>query len=226
MTSLVNPGLWRGAVSWITSILLVFSSGQVVGVPAFAFVPTNLRAALLTSPFDETHQSITETAITEIDSEFFGVSRLTRPMKKAMEQIVDANAEVDQDQTTSAKHFDGESFPEGQARLASLLGDIETALTDSNAQGARSKLGQALHTIQDFYSHSNWVEMGNAGPNPVLGRASGIINRLSDQTPTCRDCIPCVNCDNNLLLASLTSGYYGARTVSSRSRLSAAMAVR
>jgi hypothetical protein len=26
---------------------------------------------------------------------------------------------------------------------------------------ARKYSGQILHTIQDFYSHSNWVEMGN-----------------------------------------------------------------
>src|SRR4029079_8800525 len=102
------------------------------------------------------HQSITTDAIKEIDAEFFGITKLTKPMKKAIEQIADADAEVDQDQVTSAKHFDGESLPEGQARVVALLSDLQTALASNNAAGARSKLGQALHTIQDFYSHSNW----------------------------------------------------------------------
>src|SRR5262249_33227654 len=160
------------------------------------FVPTNLRAALLTNPFDETHQSITENAIKELDSEFFGITKLTKPMKKASERIVDANAEVDQDQVTSAKHFDGESFPEGQARLLGLLQDIQNALGSDNALGARDALGQALHTIQDFYSHSNWVELGNGGPNSVLGRSGNAINRLAPNIPTCQACTPCFTCGN------------------------------
>jgi len=36
---------------------------------------------------------------------------------------------------------------------------------------ARNKLGRALHTLQDFYSHSNWVELG-------LGDSIGISQKL------------------------------------------------
>jgi von Willebrand factor A domain-containing protein 7 len=174
-----------------------------------AFVPTNLRAALLTSPFDETHQSITETAVKELDGEFFSIAGLTKPMKKAIERIVDADAEVDQDQVTSAKHFDGESFLEGQARVLSLLQDIQNALNADNALGARTALGQALHTIQDFYSHSNWVELGNGGPNPALGRPGNTIDRLAPGIATCQSCTPCLTCGNNIITNQLTSGYYG-----------------
>lgn len=34
---------------------------------------------------------------------------------------------------------------------------------------ARKLSGQILHTIQDFYSHSNWVEMGNTEINKYIG---------------------------------------------------------
>ena len=189
-------------------IILVLLAVQPMPL-AHAFVPTNLKAFLLTSPFDQTHQSITTDAIKEVDNEFFGITNLTKPMKKAIEEIADADAEVDQDQVTSAKHFDGESLPEGQARVVALLSEVRTALSSNNASGARSKLGQALHTIQDFYSHSNWIELGNAGPNPSLGRPGSPLNRLAPNIPTCVDCTPCFSCTNNITTSSLTSGYYG-----------------
>src|SRR5688572_4775629 len=134
----------------ITALLILTSLVIRPTDSAKAFVPTNLKAFLLTNPFDQTHQSISGNAIKEIDSEFFGITKLTKPMKKAIEQIADANAEVDDDQTSSAKHFDGESFPEGQARVTALFQEVLTALGSNNPEGARSKLGQALHSIQDF----------------------------------------------------------------------------
>src|SRR6266850_567969 len=154
----------------LTALLIVVPTPFWSGSRVEAFVPTNLRAAVLTSPFDQTHQSITEDAIKEIDQEFFSVTKLTKSMKKAIETIADANADVDGDQTTAAKHFDGESFPEGQVRLTGLFNDITSSLSSSNAQGARKALGQALHTIQDFYSHSNWVENNGSAPNPLVGQ--------------------------------------------------------
>eukprot|EP01096_Ripella_sp_DP13-Kostka_P018070 TRINITY_DN965_c0_g1_i1.p2 TRINITY_DN965_c0_g1~~TRINITY_DN965_c0_g1_i1.p2 ORF type:complete len:772 (+),score=381.97 TRINITY_DN965_c0_g1_i1:2522-4837(+) len=41
---------------------------------------------------------------------------------------------------------------------------------ESEISEAWTMLGQALHGLQDFYSHSNWVEMGNRFPNTDLGR--------------------------------------------------------
>jgi hypothetical protein len=207
----LRPGgvLRQVAAVALAALLILTSALRGTNNSVRAFVPTNLRAALLTSPFDETHQSITEKAVKELDNEFFGITKLSKPMKKAIEQIVDADADVDKDQNTSAKHFDGESFPEGQARVLGLLQDVQNALGNDNAQGARSALGQALHTIQDFYSHSNWVELGNGSPNPILGRPGGFLNRLAADVATCQSCTPCFTCGNNLLTNQLTSGYYG-----------------
>ena len=152
-------------LSWICIALLV---AWFATEAARAFFPTNVLA--VGGLLGRSHVRITSDAIEEIDAEFFALPKLTKSMKKAIEQIADANAEVDQDQVTSAKHFDGESFPEGQARLATLLTSIQNALAADDATGARSALGGALHTIQDFYSHSNWVELGNSAPNSALGR--------------------------------------------------------
>ena len=63
----------RVALAASLSWLLVWV-GVLAPIPAHGFVPTNWRAALLTNPFDQTHESITENAVKELDSEFFGIT--------------------------------------------------------------------------------------------------------------------------------------------------------
>jgi hypothetical protein len=177
-----------------------------------AFFPTNLKAGF--GALGKSHEKITDEAITELDREFFGVNSLTSTMEAAIEKIARANADVDKDQKTASKHFDGESFPEGQQRIINLLNGIIMSLQKEDAEGARIQLGSALHTIQDFYSHSNWVELGNTVPHPGLGRPGNALNRLPATTATCRDCtdggfFSFPDCSMNLITTGLTSGYYG-----------------
>lgn len=47
--------------------------------------------------------------------------------------------------------------------------DIYKQLKEKNYSKARQLTGQILHTIHDFYSHSNWVEMGNTDINRKIG---------------------------------------------------------
>lgn len=54
-------------------------------------------------------------------------------------------------------HFDAEKFAESNNRVISFRQKIMTALASKDYNTARSLSGQVLHTIQDFYSHSNWV---------------------------------------------------------------------
>jgi hypothetical protein len=151
-----------------------------------AFWPTN--GAPHFGAFGKSHEKITGEAITELDREFFRMNNLTGTMEKAMEKIAEANAAVDDDQETAAKHFDGESFPEGQARIIALRESVIEALKNNNGEGARYALGSALHTIQDFYSHTNWFELGNREPHPGLGRPGSALNRLPATTATCKRC--------------------------------------
>ena len=63
-------------------------------------------------------------------------------------------------------------------------------------------MGQALHTLQDFYSHTNWVESGHTGANPDLGRAGRTLGPVAAEDE--------VTCDHSeLVTRNLTSGYYG-----------------
>jgi len=170
---------------------------------ALAFFPTNLKT--LGGLLGRSHEHITTDAITSFDQSTFGATTLTSSMKQAIQDIVDANALVDQDQFHSSRHFDGESSPEGQNLVTGEFARIKTDLANNDTAGARFTLGQALHSIQDFYSHSNWVETVGAFPNPSLGVPGVVIGRLPQGTATC------FAASSNLITPSpgLTSGYYG-----------------
>ena len=195
----------------VSSLIMLF----LVTLPAQAFCPKNGLLCFVTSKSagSRTHQDITQKTIEDLDKSYFSVTKLTASMQKALDQIIEGNAKVDEDQTTSAKHFDGENVAGAQTRLATLKQNILDALrTDPiNATGARENLGSALHTIQDFYSHSNWVEQGNSGANPDVGR-SGTPPFAGSSDATCSGFTnPGAFCANSSIVITpvLTSGYYG-----------------
>jgi hypothetical protein len=66
-------------------------------------------------------------------------------------------------------HFDAEKFVESNQRVIDFTERIYTRITEKDYSGARRLAGQILHTIQDFYSHSNWVEIGNTDINRAIG---------------------------------------------------------
>ena len=58
-------------------------------------------------------------------------------------------------------------------------------------QLARDVAGQLLHTLQDFYSHTNWIEMGRRTANAALGvpgKEGSIGNVAGPDEPTCYNC--------------------------------------
>ncbi|HYO71035.1 MAG TPA: hypothetical protein VEU33_33645 [Archangium sp.] len=199
--------------------VLSFSLALLIlpGAPARAFCPTNgLKCGL--GGTGVTHEDMTQRAMTELGAEFFGTSHQTRAMRSAIAETAKANAEVDEDQTNGFKHFDGESFAPGKQRLVTLFDGVLLSLRAGDATGARRQLGQALHTIQDFYSHSNWLESGHVGALSSLWRSGEPLPASAGaETPTCKDCELVIlsdgslflDCGRNLLTPLLTSGYYG-----------------
>jgi hypothetical protein len=61
-------------------------------------------------------------------------------------------------------HFDDEKIPEGVARLADLRDKAVFAAQAQRWILSRKLIGAALHSIQDFYAHTNWVELGKRTP--------------------------------------------------------------
>src|SRR3954466_5592943 len=88
----------RSPLAVACSVILIITSLPLFPSVTHAFIPTNLKA--LGGLLGKSHVKMTDEAITELDQEFFGVTKLTKSMKKAKEKIADADAEVDEDQKT------------------------------------------------------------------------------------------------------------------------------
>ncbi|XP_076606906.1 von Willebrand factor A domain-containing protein 7-like [Chaetodon auriga] len=110
-------------------------------------------------------------------------------------------------------HFDNEKFSEGRKIITDGLSAVKIGNKRENFEVAREILGEILHTLQDFYSHSNWVEMENKLPNSNLIKPSTSIGTIAAESrATCRNCDG-DDCRNNILEdiqndKILISGYF------------------
>ncbi|XP_033995611.1 LOW QUALITY PROTEIN: von Willebrand factor A domain-containing protein 7-like [Trematomus bernacchii] len=141
-------------------------------------------------------------------------SKSSKSFSKAIKLIQKKNRQTDERYFYSAPHhFDDEQFLEGRRLITEGLSVVKASNKRENFEAAREKLGRILHTLQDFYSHSNWVEMGNKLPNSNLFReGTSIGNIAAKDRATCRNCDG-KDCRNNILEdilqeKILISGYF------------------
>ncbi|KAF7216529.1 von Willebrand factor A domain-containing protein 7 [Nothobranchius furzeri] len=135
--------------------------------------------------------------------------------QSALHEIYTQNGLVDRDFVNSAPHhFNSEAFLEGRGLIMEGMVAIKANIREENFKAARETLGRVLHTLQDFYSHSNWVELGYSEPYINLIRPDLPIENLADvNTATCSNCAS-GTCSNQILQSimqkkKLTSGYMG-----------------
>ncbi len=153
---------------------------------------------------EEGHLGITSDALRPMTRTING--NTYRFTDSAINQINDANRGTDLAFIHEASaHFDNETLDAGSARVIDLKEQAIAQLlaTPPNGIAARALLGSALHTAQDFYSHSNWIEMGNTTFEPSLGRT--LLSPLALSVATCPNDTAMLEGDG---LSSLTSGYY------------------
>ncbi|XP_007194030.1 von Willebrand factor A domain-containing protein 7 isoform X3 [Balaenoptera acutorostrata] len=144
---------------------------------------------------------------------YFGPGSPSRRFRAALGEVSRANAAQDFLPTSRNDpdlHFDAERLGQGRTRLVGALGETVVAARALDHTLARQRLGAALHALQDFYSHSNWVELGKQQPHPhLLWPRQGLRNLAQVGDPTCSDCEE-LSCPGNLLgFTLLTSGYFG-----------------
>jgi hypothetical protein len=121
--------------------------------------------AVALSAFDvPTHRAITLIQLRPLRATVSGHS--VGFSQRALEEVAQANEDTD-DLSSAAlfhpeRHFTNERFLEGTTELIAQRRRIISSVTGSPADGktGREALGRALHAIQDFYSHSNWIEQG------------------------------------------------------------------
>ncbi|MGA7933305.1 MAG: hypothetical protein WCA35_07140 [Kovacikia sp.] len=186
----------KGFVRSFTVITAMLLSGSLLTAKsAFAFKPDEAG-----------HLGITSAAIFGITETVGGVK--LKFSRQAHTEIRDANISTDSptgDAWVAEKHFDNEEFLAATTRLLNLKRYIIGQITSPspNGRNARIALGGALHTIQDFYAHTNWVEMGNTGIDTRLGRTTIPKPPISLQSSPMND--------PGMLLSRvphLTSGYF------------------
>ncbi|MBB4594642.1 pre-peptidase C-terminal domain-containing protein [Xanthomonas cannabis] len=158
------------------------------------------------------HLQITMESAGTIQAPIYGESQVMS--LAAIEQIQDANETTDDIPRRNAAlfhpewHFTNEQFSAASASIlrdkAEIIANLPSA--GSNLPGdpalARKRLGRALHTIQDFYSHGNYVEQGNSTIKAELG-----VSVLPNPSATADQCL-----DPNSLMngtgSSVTTAYF------------------
>ena len=81
--------------------------------------------------------------------------------QEILEQIVKGNHDEDDglpDEGVGANHFDGCQFKESVDNINEKYHSL-LSLLSLNPPQAAWRFGELLHPVQDFYSHSNWVEL-------------------------------------------------------------------
>ncbi|XP_072326168.1 von Willebrand factor A domain-containing protein 7-like [Scyliorhinus torazame] len=133
---------------------------------------------------------------------------------QVLDELALHNAAVDVLYVLSSKrHFDSETLLEGKEQILELLQSVIRGIQQENLQTARKNMGRLLHTLQDFYSHSNWIELGFAEPNSniiIPDRDIGL--RAGKDERTCSNCGTDV-CHGNIpesikFRKVLTTGYF------------------
>ncbi|XP_062516237.1 von Willebrand factor A domain-containing protein 7-like [Corticium candelabrum] len=135
-----------------------------------------------------------------------------------MDLFYEVNATLDQAANIARVHFDDEEFELGHKHLLQLRRQMFSALQQGSESAARDLAGRFMLTLQDFYAHSNYVELGHDEPLVELGMpgsanfletVAGKSEATCDDCRTATDTLACSNsCNQNTARYNrLTSGY-------------------
>lgn len=89
-----------------------------------------------------------------------------------------------------ADHFDDEKLVESNANLMRIRETVLTYLKSKRYTAARKQFGYALHTLQDFYAHTNWIDLGKVCCASRLGFEDAFAATppiAGPYEPTCKD---------------------------------------
>ncbi|XP_056297174.1 von Willebrand factor A domain-containing protein 7 [Pseudoliparis swirei] len=227
MTSQHGGRFWDGSgkpVSILAYLLLLC-------LPSMGFLPNFWSQVLTLSWNSHTHQHITEQAILNVTMEtLMGITkyqgnaeeqtRMGRGFWRAVGEVVKSNAAMDFLNSTRSDpvyHFDSERVDSAMGLLRQFWAQTLLSVRAKEYQSARHSLGQLFHSLQDFYSHSNWVEMGHRFIYlHLLQPEEPAVPVAAEETPTCMECFS-ATCRDNLLprMANtqrdaqlLTTGYF------------------
>ena len=106
-----------------------------------------------------------------------------RVSRRALDAIVASNVRVDalvNQFGHDAYHFDNNAFEPSRAYIDEQRALIRPALERRDASTAWQAFGRLTHTAQDFYAHSNYVDLWLACQPNGMRPAAGEIDPLDD----------------------------------------------
>ncbi|KAK2852313.1 hypothetical protein Q7C36_007514 [Tachysurus vachellii] len=146
-------------------------------------------------------------------AEACSLSQSAKHFQRSIDDINQHNARVDfWKYFEPSFHFCNEEFLAGRDIITAGVSAVKCSVKQQRYEAAREELGKILHPLQDFYSHSNWIELGKREPYSNLIKPNTPINNIAD-SETCRKCTSSI-CKDNILEdviknQKLTSGYFG-----------------
>ena len=165
-------------MNFLLSNLLLF---LLTASSVTSFNPNTAKQFVGTTTTSRTHKDITESAIRAMAKLFMDEHPDDYPDQDRTMASGDFKQAISHFRTGAAKpdvaahlakvpevHFDDEEIVASNQRLIGERLRVITALNHGNMAGARDLSGQLLHTLQDFYSHTNWVE-NDGGVHSALG---------------------------------------------------------
>ncbi|XP_048052723.1 von Willebrand factor A domain-containing protein 7-like isoform X2 [Megalobrama amblycephala] len=159
------------------------------------------------------NSKLTPTAVQRACSNSYSSLLKIPTFSLAISQTSLSNAAVDGKLLSTAHHFDNEDFKNGRDLITQGIAAVKVSMKQGRYLSARTSLGAVCHTLQDFYSHSNWVELGSTAPFSTLIRPDLPLNNLAGpNTKICKSCVG-KDCSDNILpeilqQKILTSGYF------------------
>ena len=180
-------------------LLCLLTAGSVT-----SFNPNKAKQSLGTTTTSRTHKDITESAVRAIAKLFMDEHPKDYPDQDRVMASTDFKQAISHFTTGAAKpdmeahladvprvHFDDEEIIASNQRLIEERLRVVNALNQDDMVGARDLSGQLLHTLQDFYSHTNWVEndghvhsaLGDPGRTAELGTVA------TAEEETCSRCL-------------------------------------
>ncbi len=190
-------------------------SGILALTAAIAVASTFTQPSMAFKPTAEFgHVGIVREALARISVPSSDGISTFRFSERAILQVRDATAGVDEivsergELTTPTAHCDDELLPECTQRIIDIKNAVIDLLKASPPDGgeARRQIGRALHTLQDFFSHSNWINI--SGGDPGLG--TNVISRLAADRDTCERGVSSIGSGTlaGFGLTSATTGYF------------------
>lgn len=115
--------------------------------------PGTAREQFSTSPGEPNHEAVTALGLSFLRPEILSAVQAANVATDIEFFLVNAN------------HFDDCNFSGGSAVVQSSQAEAvahldPSAVTPDNDLLAIRAFGRALHALQDFYAHSNWIELG------------------------------------------------------------------